>query len=125
MINPEIALSATCIWFRLKRMTNIQHATEKPKHDKKVDVETSEEHSDKSKSTAKTGTIFTCPMHLEVKSDKPGSCPKCGMTLISQKPDNASDEDAYKKMLKKFRIALVFTVPLFDCHVGSYSHTTS
>ena len=26
--------------------------------------------------------VWTCPMHPEVKSDKPGKCPKCGMTLI-------------------------------------------
>ena len=25
---------------------------------------------------------YTCPMHAEVVSDKPGSCPKCGMTLV-------------------------------------------
>lgn len=25
--------------------------------------------------------IYTCPMHPEVKSDKPGKCPKCGMKL--------------------------------------------
>jgi YHS domain-containing protein len=25
--------------------------------------------------------IYTCPMHPEVQSDKPGKCPKCGMTL--------------------------------------------
>ena len=24
---------------------------------------------------------YTCPMHPEVKSDKPGKCPKCGMDL--------------------------------------------
>jgi len=24
---------------------------------------------------------YTCPMHPEVHSDKPGSCPKCGMFL--------------------------------------------
>ena len=24
---------------------------------------------------------YTCPMHPEVKSDKPGDCPKCGMEL--------------------------------------------
>jgi Cu+-exporting ATPase len=27
------------------------------------------------------GTIYTCPMHPEVRQDRPGSCPKCGMTL--------------------------------------------
>lgn len=27
------------------------------------------------------GQIYTCPMHPEVTNDKPGSCPKCGMTL--------------------------------------------
>ena len=25
---------------------------------------------------------YTCPMHPEVVSDEPGSCPKCGMTLV-------------------------------------------
>lgn len=27
--------------------------------------------------------VYTCPMHPEVRSDKPGSCPKCGMALES------------------------------------------
>jgi predicted RNA-binding Zn-ribbon protein involved in translation (DUF1610 family) len=26
-------------------------------------------------------TVYTCPMHPEVKSDNPGKCPKCGMKL--------------------------------------------
>ncbi len=26
--------------------------------------------------------LYTCTMHPEVISDKPGSCPKCGMTLV-------------------------------------------
>ncbi len=29
---------------------------------------------------------FTCPMHPEVRSDRPGSCPKCGMTLETVSP---------------------------------------
>lgn len=37
----------------------------------------------------KEGTVYTCPMHLEVKQDKPGSCPKCGMTL---KPENKKEK---------------------------------
>jgi hypothetical protein len=37
-------------------------------------------------STAEKVT-YTCPMHPEVKSDKPGKCPKCGMNLVpAEKP---------------------------------------
>lgn len=28
---------------------------------------------------------YTCPMHPEVTSDKPGKCPKCGMDLVKKK----------------------------------------
>ena len=28
--------------------------------------------------------VYTCPMHPEVKSGKPGNCPKCGMTLVKK-----------------------------------------
>jgi len=32
------------------------------------------------------GTItYTCPMHPEIHSPKPGNCPKCGMTLVKEK----------------------------------------
>ena len=30
---------------------------------------------------AAPGTIYTCPMHPEIRQDHPGNCPKCGMTL--------------------------------------------
>lgn len=30
-----------------------------------------------------TGT-YTCPMHPEVQSDNPGSCPICGMALVKK-----------------------------------------
>ena len=33
---------------------------------------------------------YTCPMHHDVLSDKPGKCPKpgCGMTLVKKAPAN-------------------------------------
>ena len=30
------------------------------------------------------GAVYTCPMHPEVISDKPGKCPKCGMALVKK-----------------------------------------
>jgi hypothetical protein len=39
----------------------------------------------KSDSTAKY--VYTCPMHPEIITDKPGKCPKCGMTLVKKKVD--------------------------------------
>jgi hypothetical protein len=32
--------------------------------------------------TAKKVQHYTCPMHPEVIANKPGKCPKCGMTLV-------------------------------------------
>ncbi|MDB4925924.1 MAG: hypothetical protein JWR23_1980 [Mucilaginibacter sp.] len=29
---------------------------------------------------------YTCTMHPEVLSDKPGKCPKCGMALVKKEP---------------------------------------
>ncbi len=59
-------------------------------------------------------TIYTCPMHPEVKQKHPGSCPKCGMDLVSEKGEESSEEEkAYKKMSKKFWVALGLSIPVF------------
>lgn len=38
--------------------------------------------SDSTKMLMAEHPIYTCPMHPEVVSDKPGKCPKCGMDLV-------------------------------------------
>lgn len=59
-------------------------------------------------------TIYTCPMHPEIKQEKSGSCPKCGMDLVPEKGKESSDEEkAYKKMTKKFWVALALSIPIF------------
>ena len=34
----------------------------------------------------KAADVYVCPMHSDVKSDKPGKCPKCKMDLVKQEP---------------------------------------
>ena len=42
---------------------------------------TSDAMKQKSDEMKPGATIYTCPMHPQVHSDKPGKCPICGMTL--------------------------------------------
>lgn len=63
--------------------------------------------------TATSDTQYTCPMHPEIIKDEPGSCPICGMDLVPMEPDLSAEEKTYKKLLKKFWIAVAFTLPIF------------
>ena len=56
---------------------------------------------------------WTCPMHPEVEKEEPGDCPICGMDLVPKQPDATSEEKNYKKLIKKFWIAVAFTLPIF------------
>ena len=56
---------------------------------------------------------FTCPMHPEIIKDEAGFCPICGMDLVPLEADISEEDKTYKKLLKKFWIAVIFTVPIF------------
>ncbi len=56
---------------------------------------------------------YTCPMHPEVVKEDPGSCPKCGMDLVPKEVDESAESKTFQKLLKKFWIAVVFTLPIF------------
>ncbi|ABM94607.1 copper-transporting P-type ATPase [Methylibium petroleiphilum] len=55
------------------------------------------------------GTIYTCPMHPEVRQDHPGNCPKCGMTLEPVLPTLDEDENPE---LADFSRRFWWTLPL-------------
>src|SRR5215207_1323546 len=62
---------------------------------------------------APEGTIYTCPMHPEVRQVGPGSCPICGMAL---EPEVATAESApnpeLADMARRFWIGLALAVPV-------------
>ncbi|PLW96115.1 MAG: copper-translocating P-type ATPase [Marinilabiliales bacterium] len=65
--------------------------------------------------------IYTCPMHPEIRQDHPGDCPKCGMTLVPEKGKETSEEEkAYKKMAKKFWVAIILSVPVLFIAMSEY-----
>lgn len=60
--------------------------------------------------------IYTCPMHPEVRQDRPGNCPKCGMTLElrTMTADAAGEENVeLRDMTNRFWIGAALTLPVF------------
>ncbi len=70
---------------------------------------------------SKKGAVYSCPMHPEVKSDKPGACPKCGMDLVPEQGVGKSEEEkAYLSMAKRFWIALALSFPVFAIAMSDF-----
>jgi Cu+-exporting ATPase len=60
-------------------------------------------------------TVYTCPMHLEVRQAGPGDCPKCGMALEPEGvPAIAEVENPeLAVMSRRFWMCLLLTLPVF------------
>jgi Cu+-exporting ATPase len=67
------------------------------------------------------GTIYTCPMHPQIRQAGPGFCPICGMAL---EPELASAEAApnpeLADMTRRFWVALVLTLPVLALEMGGH-----
>jgi Cu2+-exporting ATPase len=63
----------------------------------------------------KKATQYSCPMHPEIIRDQPGGCPICGMDLvpIGGGGSDKEEDQTYDRLLRKFKIAALFTVPIF------------
>ncbi len=70
---------------------------------------------------APEGTIYTCPMHPEIRQVGPGSCPICGMAL---EPELASLEEGpnpeLADMTRRFWIGLALTLPVVALEMGGH-----
>ncbi len=59
------------------------------------------------------GTIWTCPMHLQIRQDGPGTCPICGMALEPLEPTlEEGPNPELIDMTRRFWVSAAFSVPL-------------
>ncbi|WP_339860423.1 heavy metal translocating P-type ATPase [Paremcibacter congregatus] len=68
------------------------------------------------------GTQYTCPMHPEIISDKPGDCPKCGMALEPMGIPTG-DEGPNPELVdftRRFWIGLALSLPVFILEMGGH-----
>jgi Cu+-exporting ATPase len=66
-------------------------------------------------------TVYTCPMHPQIRQVGPGSCPICGMAL---EPELAGSDIGPNPelidMSRRFWIGIALTVPIFVLEMGSH-----
>ena len=67
------------------------------------------------------GTIYTCPMHPQIRQVGPGSCPICGMAL---EPEIATAETGpnpeLMDMTRRFWIGLALALPVLALEMGGH-----
>ncbi len=67
------------------------------------------------------GTIYTCPMHPEIRQPGPGNCPICGMALEPVLATaEAGPNPELVDMTRRFWIGLVLSVPLVALEMGGH-----
>ena len=66
-------------------------------------------------------TIYTCPMHPEVRQEGPGSCPICGMALEPVIATADADPNyELADMSKRFWWGFAMTIPVFALEMGTH-----
>jgi len=67
------------------------------------------------------GTIYTCPMHPEIRQEGPGSCPICGMALepVMVTADDAPNPEL-RDMSRRFWVGTALSVPVVVLEMGAH-----
>lgn len=71
--------------------------------------------------TVPEGTVYTCPMHPQIRQIGPGNCPICGMALepvIATAESGPSEE--YLDMRRRFWVGLVLSLPVLVLEMGAH-----
>ncbi len=99
---------------------------QKPVHDHENHISCEHEHNHLEKNrdvsqSVETNTVYTCPMHPEIRQKGPGNCPICGMglepaTITGTEGENPELTD----MRKRFWVGLILTLPVFTLEMGSH-----
>jgi Cu+-exporting ATPase len=69
---------------------------------------------------APPGTIYTCPMHPEIRQVGPGSCPKCGMALEPAMPTLDEDDGEVRSLGRRLALLVALTVPVLLVAMGPH-----
>jgi len=70
---------------------------------------------------APEGAIYTCPMHPEIRQDRPGACPICGMALEPELAAEVAGPNAeLVDMTRRFWAALALSIPLVALAMGGH-----
>ena len=69
------------------------------------------------------GTIYTCPMHPQIRRSEPGNCPICGMTLERVQPASETGQSLeLRDMTRRFRIGAALAAPVVFLDMATGIH---
>jgi Cu+-exporting ATPase len=79
------------------------------------------EKDSRPKAAVPEGTIYTCPMHPEIRQVGPGSCPICGMALEPEVASlDAPPNPELADMTRRFWVGLVLALPAVVLEMGGH-----
>src|SRR5271157_5339922 len=71
--------------------------------------------------SAPAGTIYTCPMHPQIRQTQPGNCPICGMALEPLAGGEETGPSAELiDMTRRFWIGAALAVPVVILEMGAH-----